>query len=219
MYNPPPAYVTGSVEFYNLKIEVNSSTLIPRLESELLVEHALKRISKKEAIVLDLCCGSGALGLALKGARRDLHLILADISPDCVAMTKKNAKSNGLAVEVREGNLLEVLKEGEEIDFMICNPPYVTTSEYETLDPSVRLFEPKLALVGGDDGLFFYREIEKRLSTVLRKGGKAFFEIGKDLGEGIKKIFNNPLWCDQELLQDYASLDRFFIVARSEITL
>ncbi len=210
----PQAYILGLIEFYNLQLEVNPSVLIPRLESELLVEHALKRIPKGPHTVLDLCCGSGALGLALKKERPDLHLILTDISEEALQVAKKNSKRNGLVVEFRQGDLLSVMQKGESLDFVICNPPYISESEYEHLDSSVRLFEPKLALVGGEDGLLFYRRIAQDLPLYLRKGGKVFFEIGKDLGKGLVDIFSTPEWGPSQLLQDYASLDRFFIVER-----
>ena len=210
----PEAYISGFVEFYNLDIEVNPSVLIPRLESELLVEHALKRIPKGGKSVLDLCCGSGALGLALKKERPDLRVVLSDISEEALEVAQKNGKRNGLCVEFLLSDLVSAMDKTEKFDFVICNPPYISNSEYQDLEPSVRLFEPKLALVGGEDGLLFYRRIQEELPPFIQQKGKIFFEIGKDLGKSVREIFTTPQWGRCELLQDYASLDRFFIVER-----
>ncbi|MCH9620638.1 MAG: Release factor glutamine methyltransferase [Chlamydiia bacterium] len=201
--NRPKAYIDGSVEFYDLTLKVDERCLIPRLESELLVERVLKRLPKNGK-VLDLCCGSGALGLAIKSQRLDLEVVLVDISKGALEVARQNAKNNDLLVEFVLGDFLEAIK-GQVFDVIICNPPYVTQVEYEELEDSVKGFEPKLALVGGVDGLCFYKKLSAGLKDCLSENGLVALEIGKDQGEAIKKLFGGGL-----VEKDYSGHDRFF---------
>ena len=208
----PEAYKVGEVEFYNCRITLNQNVLIPRQESEILILYALERLKGSQgSILLDLCTGSGCLGLAIKKARPDLRVILSDISPLALEVARKNAEINHLDVEFLEGDLLSPLR-GQKIDFLICNPPYVTESEYEVLESSVKDYEPKLALVGGADGLDFYRALSKSLEEHLNSGGKVFFEIGKDQGKQVASLFSGPFWQKKEILKDWAGHDRFIFL-------
>lgn len=207
----PLSYILEQVEFYGCQIEVNPSVLIPRLESELLVELVLKRLEGDSGLLLDLCTGSGALGLAIKKQRPDLTVILSDISPQATLLARKNAARNEIEVDILLGDLFAPLFE-RKIDFLVCNPPYVSAKEYEELEKSVREFEPKLALVGGDEGLDFYKRIEKESQNYFRDNGKLFFEIGASQGNSVKEIFSGAVWRRKEVLKDYANLDRFFFL-------
>ncbi len=207
--NKPRAYIVGEVEFYNCKISLNQNVLIPRQESEILVFYALQRLNDcKGGVLLDLCTGSGCLGLAIKKARPDIQVILSDISPLALEVAKKNGVVNELDVEYLEGDLLAPLGH-QKIDYLICNPPYVTDFEYEHLDSSVRDYEPKLALVGGNEGLDFYSALSKTLHAYINIGGKVFFEIGKDQGLKVIDLFSDPFWRKKEIIRDWAGHDRF----------
>ncbi len=199
----------NEIEFYNCRIKLNQNVLIPRQESEILILYALQRLKNNQGgVLLDLCTGSGCLGLAIKKARPDIEVILSDISSLAIDVAKKNAALNDLKVEILLGDLLSPL-EGRKIDYLICNPPYVTDFEYEHLDSSVRDYEPKLALVGGVEGLDFYSALSKCLKAHLNIGGKVFFEIGKDQGQKVLDLFLDPFWRSKEVLKDWAGHDRF----------
>jgi release factor glutamine methyltransferase len=209
MSNKPRAYIDGEVEFYKCRIFLNQNVLIPRQESEILVFYALERLKNcKGGTLLDLCTGSGCLGLAIKKARPDIHVILSDISPLALECAKKNALLNQLDVEILQGDMLEPLG-NRVVDYLICNPPYVTDEEYEYLESSVKDFEPKLALVGGPEGLDFYSHLSKTVKPHINVGGKIFFEIGKDQGQKVVELFSDPYWKKKEIIKDWSGHDRF----------
>lgn len=209
MADRPQAYIDGEVEFYKCRIQLNQNVLIPRQESEILVLYLLERLKKSPGgTLLDLCTGSGCLGLAIKKARPDLHVILSDISPLALECARKNAKLNHLDVEILEGDMLKPLGD-RLVDYIVCNPPYVTDGEYETLEGSVKDFEPKLALVGGPEGLDFYSTLSKTVKPHIKDGGKIFFEIGKDQGQKVTDLFSDPIWKKKEVIKDWAGHDRF----------
>ncbi len=198
------------VEFFRCRIKLTPHVLIPRQESEILIFYALPHI--KGGILLDLCTGSGCLGLAIKKARPDMHVILSDISHEALECARNNAALNQLDVEFLEGDLLEPLGD-RKVDYVICNPPYVSDEEYEHLDSSVRDFEPKLALVGGKEGLDFYSRLSKSLKGHINEGAKIFFEIGKDQGEKVLNLFSD--WEKKEVIKDWAGHDRFVFLEYS----
>ncbi len=217
MKNKPQAYIDGEVEFYDCRIQLNQNVLIPRQESEILILYTLERLKTSTGgVLLDLCTGSGCLGLAIKKARPDIHVILSDISPLALECAKKNAALNSLDVEILCGDLLEPLEE-RKIDYLLCNPPYVTDAEYKDLEPSVRDFEPKIALVGGPEGLDFYSALSQKLPMHLNNGAKVFFEIGKDQGEKVSALFSAPIWSRREVIKDWSSHDRFVFLEFKDI--
>ena len=199
----------NELEFYRCRIQYDERVLMPRQESEVMVFYVLERMKNcPGGVFLDLCTGSGCLGLAIKKARPDMQVILLDISLDALTVAKHNAHLNHLDVEILQGYLLEPLG-GRKVDYVICNPPYVSDEEYEHLDRSVRDYEPKLALVGGKEGLDFYSTLSKTLKSHIKDGGKIFFEIGKDQGGKVLELFSDPCWCNQEVIKDWAGHDRF----------
>jgi release factor glutamine methyltransferase len=206
----PRAYVEGSVLFHDLNIKVSKDCLIPRMETEILVERALKRLPLS-GDVLDLCTGSGAIGLSIKKLRPGLKVTLADISTKALLLAKQNAIENAIDVEIVEGDFLEPFK-GRLFDAIICNPPYVSQSEYNDLDPLVKNFEPHLALVGGKDGLKFYKKLAKEALSVLKDGGVLCLEIGKDQANDLLDIFSDKDWKNIIVEKDYSSHDRFFFL-------
>lgn len=208
----PFEYVIGEVDFYGAKISVNPNVLIPRSETEILVDYVSKEISKvncKSKVLLDVCTGSGCIPISLKKKHPDLEVIAIDICDLALQLAKKNADLNQVKVDFLIGDLLEPIKE-RKIDFLISNPPYISETEYNLLDLSVRSFEPKMALTDNNDGLSFYRRLEKELPNILNKGAKIFFEIGFDQKNALFKIFSSPIWTKQQCLKDYAGHDRFF---------
>lgn len=195
------------IDFYGCKIALSPDALIPRPETEILAEHVIQRVPNVEKTLLDLCTGTGCLGLAIKKHRPQLRCILSDISPACVALAKKNAEMNQLDVVVTLGDLLI----SEPIDYLVCNPPYISEAEYKLLDPEVKK-EPKLALVGGEDGLLFYRRLEEEIPKYMHPGGKVFFEIGYMQGDTVPAIFSKKMWKNKEVLKDWAGWNRFFFL-------
>lgn len=205
----PLEYVTGEVDFFGSKIKTDRRALIPRPETEIMVDLISKKI--KNGVLWDLCTGSGCIGISLKRALPELQVTLSDISKDAIALATENAK--GLEIEILQGDLLEPFK-GRLADFIVCNPPYIAEKEFLNLDSSVRDFEPKNALIGGSLGTEFYERLARELPPFLNPGAKLFFEIGWDQGEAIKQIFSNGFWVNQELVKDWAGKSRFFFLEK-----
>jgi len=168
----PMSYLLGSREFYGLKFAVGPGVLIPRPDTELVVELALKRTGANIRRSADLGCGSGSLGLALAHARPKLQLDLVDISPQATRQAVQNAAELGLAdrVSVFQGSWAEPLGARGPYELVVSNPPYVTAQEWAELAPTVRDHEPRLALDGGPDGLSSYRELLPTLGPIVRSG-------------------------------------------------
>lgn len=200
----PVEYITGVVEFFKCKIQVDPRVLIPRPETEILVEMISKE--KPSGILWDVCTGSGCIGIALKKAHPELSVTLSDISQDAIALAKENAKRNEVDVQVLQGDLLTPFK-GQKADWIICNPPYISELEYSALDPSVRDFEPKQALVGGPSGLEFYERLARELPHYLNANGNVYFEIGSGQGEAMKRLFPSG-----QLYHDWSGHPRFYLI-------
>ncbi len=210
----PLEYMLGKVAFYQCDLQVDKRVLIPRPETEILLDKVcteLCDLDLKGQTALDLCTGSGCLGLGLKRALPKLSVVLADLSEEALQLAAQNAEKNGVQVELVQGDLLSPL-EGRRFDVVLCNPPYVTEAEYAVLDPSVRSYEPMMALVGGEDGLHFYRRLSRELPAYLQPGAKIYFEIGATQGEAVKELFTGGAWRAQRLEKDWAGHDRFFFL-------
>lgn len=208
----PIEYIQGYVEFYGCKIRVDRRVLIPRPETEILVDHIAHRING-EGTLWDLCTGSGCIGIALKKKFSNLQVSLSDVSFDALAVAEENARCNGVQVDFFQGDLLTPF-EGKTTDLITINPPYISMNEYFSLQSSVKNFEPKMALVGGETGVEFYERLAKNLSRFLHPGSQVFMEIGEGLGRDVKKIFTTPLWSQCQLLCDWAGKDRFFFLEK-----
>jgi release factor glutamine methyltransferase len=207
--NEPIEYITGEVDFFNCRIKVDPRVLIPRPETEILVE----LISKKNptGALWDICTGSGCMGIALKKAHPALSVTLSDISPDALSLARENAALNQVEVELLQGDLLAPFK-GQKADLIICNPPYIAQAEMNTLDSSVKDFEPHLALVAGERGTEFYERLALELPNYLNPNGQVFLEIGSTQGEALKKLFPHG-----QLHLDWAGHPRFFEIARGRL--
>jgi len=210
----PLAYISGSVDFYDCKITVNSHVLIPRQETEILVDRIVEELATEDLsnrTLWDLCTGSGCIGIALKKRFPALTVYLSDISAEALAVTAKNAEENRVHVELKQGNLLEPFK-GLKTHYLVCNPPYISMEEYKQLDSSVLDFEPKLALVGGVHGDEFYQKLAAQLPHYLFPHGKVWLEIGFQQGERVRQLFNDPFWVKKEIENDWAGHQRFFFL-------
>jgi release factor glutamine methyltransferase len=178
----PTQYILGRWEFFGLEFFTDKRALIPRPETELLVEEALKFLKnsrEKKLRVLDVCTGSGCIALAIAYVMKECEIIAADISDDALALAKKNAEKLGLTDRVNflKSDLLENVYGG--FDFIVSNPPYILSGDMAGLSKSVRDFEPHLALDGGADGLDFYRRLIPQCKNALCEGGALFLERHK----------------------------------------
>lgn len=209
----PTQYIAGFVEFLGCKICVTPDVLIPRQETEILADKIIKTLSETEGhkVFWDVCCGSGCIGIAIKKRFPDLEVVLSDVSEKALAVAKQNAQLNEVEVTFLQGDLLTPFS-GKKADFFVCNPPYIAENEYSSLDPEVKQFEPKLALVSGPSGLEFYQRLSKELRAHLNPGAKAWFEIGYQQGEALKSLFLPPIWVKGEVQKDWSGKERFFLL-------
>lgn len=190
----PVAYITGVWEFRGLPMEVSRDVLIPRVDTEVLAETAishLKSSGKLDARVLDLCSGTGCIGCAIAAELPRVRVVLADVSPQAIDISRRNVNRNGL--DGRVSFLAADVTKAPPImtgsfDLVVSNPPYIPTPEIMTLDPSVRDYEPIWALDGGEDGLDFYRAILKNWHGVIRQGAELMFEVGEEQAERVKDL-------------------------------
>ena len=188
----PAAYLTGSWSFYGLDLEINPNVLIPRADSELAVDAALSCLADAaEPRVLDLCTGSGCIGIAIAARIPACRVILADLDRRALLLAKRNAMLNHVSgrvlcaeADVHEGPSPRL----GEFSLIVCNPPYIPTGELEALDPSVRDYEPRLALDGGEDGLDFYRSIFARWMRIIRPGGWLVLECGERQSMTLRRL-------------------------------
>jgi release factor glutamine methyltransferase len=175
----PLAYLRGTQEFYGLTFEVSPAVLIPRPETELLVELAVKRLRTVEyPVLVDVGTGSGCIPIAAAHELSHLHCLAVDISEDALAVARRNAERNGVAGRVRflRGDILRPVRSGSA-DVVVSNPPYIPSAELETLQPEVRDFEPRLALDGGADGFTFHRRLAAGARRVLKPSGLLAVEV------------------------------------------
>lgn len=212
--NYPVQYITNSVNFYGLELYVDESVLIPRFETEELVDYSIKLIKElfTEPKVLDLCCGSGAIGLSIKSKIPNAIVKLSDISKDALVVTQKNSNNLNLDVEVIESDLFNNIN--EKFDCIISNPPYIKTNE--EIESIVKDNEPKIALYGGKDGLDYYRRILKDIKNYLNDKFIISFEIGETQKDNIIDIVNEYLE-NVEIIskKDMSERDRMiFIIKR-----
>lgn len=201
----PLQHITGQQEFMGLTFKVNEHVLIPRQDTEILVEEAMRYLSDGMRI-LDICTGSGCILLSLLKYSNECEGLGVDISDDALAVARENAQNLGLEAEFRHSDLLEKV-EGK-FDMIVSNPPYIETAVVDTLMPEVREHEPMLALDGREDGLYFYRRIVEQCTSYMTRGARLFFEIGYDQGETVKDMMIHKGFCEVEIIKDYAGLDR-----------
>ncbi len=215
----PLQYITNHQGFMGLDFYVDENVLIPQPDTEILVEAAIK-IAKEKMQILDLCTGSGCIGIALAKYLKNAQITLADISKKALEVARKNAIHHQVEdkIELIESNLFENL-ENKKFDLIISNPPYIRTSVIPTLSKEVRK-EPYIALNGGEDGLFFYREILKQGHLYLKSEGYLLLEIGYDQAEEIIKLWKNISsqnlnLVTKQAIQDLGGNDRVLVFQKN----
>jgi len=209
----PLAYVLGEWEFYGLPLYVNENVLIPRDDTVAVASLAIKQaiFLPSDPRVLDLCTGSGCIGLAVASRIKDARVTLADISKDALAVAKKNIARHKLTGRVscmQVDAMKPVPAFLGKFDMIVSNPPYITDAEMPELQDSVKLYEPHLALCGGADGLDFYRSIAVNFSAALRPGGFLCLEFGEDQGDNICRILEENGYTILERSRDYNDTER-----------
>ena len=212
----PLAYVLGEWEFYGLKLFINKNVLIPRDDTCAVASLAIKQalFLGKDPRILDLCTGSGCMGLAIASRVPDARVTLADISKDALAVAKKNivlSRLTGRVACVQSDALGKPSSFLGKYDLIVSNPPYITTEDMQTLDTSVRDHEHHLALHGGTDGLDFYRAIAANYKIALNPGGYLCFEFGDDQGDDVCAILEQNGYTILERSRDYNDRERAVI--------
>ncbi|MBE5951450.1 MAG: peptide chain release factor N(5)-glutamine methyltransferase [Lachnospiraceae bacterium] len=202
----PLQYITGVQEFMGFEFAVSASTLIPRQDTEVLVEEVVKYAGGKR--ILDLCTGTGCIIISLKKLCNLSYAAGSDLLPLAVATAKKNAEKLDANVDFYCGDLFEAIPTGERFDIIVSNPPYIPSEVITTLMPEVREHEPVTALDGDTDGLKFYRSIICQAGQYLEKNGRIFFEIGSEQAADVSKLLLEAGFEEICVKKDYAGLDR-----------
>jgi len=187
----PLAYITGNAEFYGLQLNVSRETLIPRIDTEVVVDRAVQILRRFESPrVLDLCTGCGCIGCAIAFSVPNARVTLADVSDEALSVARKNIKSLNLTrrVSTAAADALKHAPALRKFDLIVCNPPYIPTEEIALLDKEVRCFEPLIALDGGADGLDFYRAVAAKWRILLDLGSYLLFEVGYNQCDDVMKI-------------------------------
>ena len=203
----PLQHLTGEQEFMGFPFQVNEHVLVPRQDTEILVEEALKVLAPGDH-VLDLCTGSGCIAISLWKLCTGLTVDAADLSAEALAVAKENAKALEAGVAFFRGDLFEAVTGRQMYDCIVSNPPYIRTEVIETLSEEVRAHEPYQALDGKEDGLYFYREIVRKSGSYLKPGGHLLFEIGYDQAEAVSMLMQTRGYEEIEVIRDLAGLDR-----------
>ena len=201
----PLQYIVGETEFMGLKFKVNSSVLIPRQDTETLVEEALK-VVRPGMRVLDLCTGSGCVIVSILHNVSDVEGYAVDISKQALNVAKENARLNDVPVFFEHSDLFDHVT--GTFDVIVSNPPYICTDEIAKLMPEVRDFEPMEALDGKEDGLYFYRKIIGQCKQYLNPEGHLLFEIGYDQGQKVSALMREIGFHDVQVIKDLARKDR-----------
>lgn len=203
----PLQYITGNQEFMGLHFTVNSNVLIPRQDTELLVEHAIELLEENWK-VLDLCTGSGCIAVSIAhfGQQKNVQVTAIDVSKSALLVAKENAIQNQVQVEWLRSDLFDRIS--GKYQMIVSNPPYIPTKVLEGLQPEVRDFEPHLALDGQDDGYYFYREIAKEAGAYLVDGGYLLLEIGHDQAVVVSGLLKESGFIDIEVKKDLTGFDR-----------
>lgn len=209
----PVAYIIGEWEFYGLSLDISRDVLIPRLDTELLAERGIlkARESGEGARVLDLCAGSGCVGLAIAANAPECRVVLGELSEGALRVCKQNVRRNELNARVTclSVDALETPSSTLwDFDAIVCNPPYIPTVDIEALDISVRDYEPRMALDGGQDGLDYYRAIAAKWKSALRLGGALIFEVGVGQAAAVEDILEENGYEEIKILPDTQNILR-----------
>lgn len=217
----PVSYLTNRKEFMSLDFYVDERVLIPRPETEQLVETILREKTKDAERLLELGTGSGVIATSLAVHQPEWQIIATDISEPALAVAEKNAETHGRAAQIKflPGDLFEPVKAinpagNMRFDWIVCNPPYVKKTEWDTLSPDVRDYEPEIALFAGDDGLAVIRRLIAEAPEYLAPNGKLILEIGDTHAETVRALIDaEPAYCTYKLLKDHAEKERIVLAS------
>ena len=208
----PVAYLIGEWEFYGLPLDISQDVLIPRPDTEVLAEQAISYIKTLgECRVLDLCAGSGCIGLAVASQAPASRVVLGEYSDGALKVCRQNIRRNGLSgrvVPIQVDALEKPEKSLGDYQCIISNPPYIPAADIEGLDTSVKDYEPHLALDGGEDGLDFYRSISEKWKQVLVPGGRLYFEVGIGQADSVLRIMRAQGFGDIQVIKDLHEIPR-----------
>lgn len=212
----PVNYLTGKIEFFSIEFEISPACMIPRPETELLVERAIAflRSRSEKKLVCDLCTGCGCIAIAVAKNVPDVDIIATDISDAALNVAAKNIEKNNLKNRIKLlcGDLFDPLIPQLDIskfDLIVCNPPYVSSYEYEALGRNVKDYEPKIALYAGDDGLDTYRKITEKVCDFLNAGAALILEIGYSQGPAVRELLEKTTCFEKiKIEKDYQNNDR-----------
>jgi release factor glutamine methyltransferase len=218
----PVAYIIGKAEFYSLEFSVRRDCMIPRLETELLVDSSVEflRARTGSQLVCDLCTGCGCIAVAIAKNFKDAQIIATDISDSALRTAAQNVERYDLndRIELRCGDLfapLAIRSDADRFDLIVCNPPYVSAAEYEKLDRSVRDYEPKLALFAGADGLDISRRVIREVGSFLKPNAGLMLEIGYTQGPPVKKLLEQAAtFTNIKIEKDLQNHDRIAIACK-----
>lgn len=223
----PLQHITGVQEFMGFEFMVNEHVLVPRMDTEVLVQEVERHVQDGHS-VLDMCTGSGCIAISLKKRRESLSVTAVDISQHALKVAESNCKKLQAEVRLCQSDLFaafeesgyfgqkdsqlskqsQIYKQLPQFDIIVSNPPYIPSAVVEGLEPEVREHEPRLALDGAEDGLAFYRRITRDSRAFLKKGGMLFYEIGHDQGKEVHQIMKEAGFLGVTVVQDLAGLDR-----------
>ena len=203
----PLQHITGEQEFMGYRFKVTKDVLVPRMDTEVLVREAAQR-AILGAKILDLCTGSGIIGIALKKMCFGADVTLTDVSEAALKVAAENAASNKAEVRIIKSDMFQGLDPSEKFTMIVSNPPYIADSEIAELEPEVKDHDPMVALAGGADGLDFYRVIAREAPAHLTPGGHLLLEIGYDQGETVPALLREAGFTDIQVLKDLAGNDR-----------
>ena len=208
----PVAYLIGEWEFYGLPLDISESVLIPRADTEVLAQQAIAYLrTVGECRVLDLCAGSGCVGLAIASQVKHAHVVLGEVNEGALRICRQNVRRNGLTGQVMPFRMDALEKPPAQIgefDCIVCNPPYIPTADIAGLDGSVRDYEPHLALDGGADGLDFYRSVSDKWRSAMHSGAYLFFEVGIGQADEVLRIMRSYGFGDIETVPYTAGIPR-----------
>lgn len=208
----PVAYLIGEWEFYGLPLDISDAVLIPRVDTEVLAEQAINYVGGlQSARVLDLCAGSGCVGLAIASRCKLAHVTLGELSSEALKICRQNIRRSSLSgrvVPIFADALEKPDRNLGEFDCIVSNPPYIPTADIEGLDSSVKDYEPLMALDGGEDGLDFYRAIAEKWRDALAKNGRLYFEVGIGQADDVVRIMRNAGFGDIEIVKDTLGINR-----------
>ena len=213
----PLQYILGEWEFYGLPFKVRENVLIPRPDTEILVEQCIQLMREiEEPNILDIGSGSGAISIAIANELKSSSVTGVDINEDAIELANENKVLNKVEnVNFMKSDLFEKLDEDFKYDLIVSNPPYITKEEYETLMPEVKNFEPKNALTDLGDGLYFYREISKKAEAYLKDTGYLAFEIGYKQAKDVSKILEDNNFAILSVVKDYGGNDRVVLAKKA----